>query len=286
MGEVPPDSILVCLENVYDSCGIAGAPGFHSRVVNGDVSTYGAWPWLSSVYIKHPSRGFELACGGSLINEQWIVTAAHCVYIYQNNVADVQVKLGDFFRQKTDRHEMTFNVSDIILGPPSRRFNDETLENDIALIKLHQRVVYNYHVRPICLLMPKYYNPALIDAGKTAVVVGWGSHVLGTVVNSDVPREATIAIHDNSRCNAYDVGRNLTDDMLCARGRDIDACYGDSGGPLMCQLSLDNRFTLCGVVSFGKKNICNGFGVYTKTFSYVEWIKKTVTSTIDTTTLA
>lgn len=71
----------------------------------------------------------------------------------------------------------------------------------------------------------------------------------------------------------------MTPDMLCAKGNNIDSCYGDSGGPLMCQLPDDYRFTLCGIVSFGNSNcLNNSFGVYTKTFNFINTIKVIATS--------
>jgi hypothetical protein len=269
---------------IIDDCGIAGAPGFHARVLNGQLSLYGGWPWLAAIYTKgpKPSDQFKLTCGGTLVSKRWIVTAAHCIFIHQFDKQRIQVKLGDHFRFMVDPYEETYGVDErqaIIFGGIGKYYNPYSHDNDIALIKLNRDVTFNRFVRPICLLKPFHHNDNLIRPGSRATIVGWGYFTVNGNIQAVSPRETTVTIHDNLRCNAQRVGRTLTDAMICARGNTTDACPGDSGGPLMCQAD-DNRFSLCGIVSFGKGKTCNtGYGVYTKTFKFMTTIKSVIRDT-------
>ena len=278
-------TIFSFTEKITSVCGIAGAPGFHARVLNGKRSSYGAWPWLASIYIKGPQQKdqFELSCGGTLVNKRWVITAAHCVYDYQFNKKRIRVKLGDYFRHVKDPDEETFQLDDsediTFGGSGTDMYNPWTYDNDIAMMKLNREVIFNSFIRPICLLQPLHHNVILTNPGSVATVVGWGIHTVGGKTLSLSPLETTVAIHRNSRCNQANSGRSLTDKMICARGKNSDACPGDSGSPLMCQ-SNDNRFSLCGIVSFGRNATCSvGYGVYTKTFNFLNTIKSKIADT-------
>ena len=272
-------NIYVSLQRVNNLCGVAGAPGFYSRILNGDFSHYRAWPWLASIYVQKPlnQNHFELKCGGSLINKRWVVSAAHCLSDYENNLNLITVKLGDFLRTRVDPYEQTFAVKSVHLGgTASQKFNYHTLDNDIALIELSEDVNSTDYVRPICLLESRHRNPLSILPGKSATIVGWGYFKENNKTFTNIPLEATIHLFDNSVCNGEVGSINVTKNMLCARGKDNEACPGDSGGPLMCQSEVDNRFTLCGIVGFGKYSTCksNGYGVYTRssTISTQYWL--------------
>lgn len=260
-----------------EECGIAGAPGFHARVLNGRYSAYGAWPWLASIYIKQPfATDFELTCGGTLVNKRWVITAAHCIYNYESNPGNIRVKLGDHFRHRDDSNEQTFDVEAMHFGgSKAQPYNFQTQDNDIAMIKLDRDVTYGKYVRPICLMKPRHHDPSMTTPGKKATVVGWGYYKVSGQQPANNPLEATILIHNNPRCEGGHVGRSLTSSMICAKGTSTDACPGDSGGPLMCQSDVDNRFSLCGIVSFGRAGECQvgGYGVYTKTVSYIDAIR-------------
>ncbi|XP_062519220.1 complement factor B-like [Corticium candelabrum] len=265
-------------KKVESLCGVAGAPGFHARVLNGDFSHYGAWPWLASIYVTKSlnQNHVELKCGGTLINKRWVVTAAHCIFNQQYSPGLITVKLGDFSRDRDDPHEQTFGVEPQphLGGTKSQKYNLHTLDNDIALIKLDRDVTYTDYVRPICLLEPKHRNVSFISVGESATVVGWGFFRENDKTFTNIPLEATLQFVNNSQCNGNVGSTVLTNNMLCAKGQNIDACPGDSGGPLMCQSEVDNLFTLCGIVSFGKDSTCTkeAYGVYTKVFNYINTI--------------
>ena len=259
------------LEKLENLCGVAGAPGFHLRVVGGVSSIYGAWPWLASIYVRTSpyTDNFTLVCGGSLINERWVISAAHCIW-HRSNLSLI-IKLGDYVPNKDDPYEQTFEVESMKFGGNSTQtYNYSISDNDIVLIKLSRNVTYTKYVRPICLLEQRHRDTSLILPSKSATVVGWGLYKENSKVYPNTPVEATIQFFERSKCNDHFGGIVLTRNMLCAKGYQSDACLGDSGGPLMCQSEVDNRFTLCGIVSFGKELTCRKgvYGVYTKVFNY------------------
>ena len=256
-------------------------------MINGKHSAYGAWPWLASIYIRGPGSNdpFQLRCGGTLVSKRWVITAAHCVYRYHYNKKLIQVKLGDHYRNIKDLHEETFELDDnedIVFGGNghAKVYHPQRANNDIALMKLNRDVNFNSFVRPICLLKSRYHDVNLTTPGSRATVVGWGLYTEQSSSPSLVPREITVSILENTRCNKQTIGQSLTENMICAKGTKTDACIGDSGGPLMCQAE-DNRFSLCGIVSFGKDSKCNpdGYGGYTRTFKFMDTIRSKITTT-------
>jgi hypothetical protein len=272
-------------KNISYDCGIAGAPGFHTRVLNGKASVYGAWPWLASIYIKdYLSDDFKLSCGGTLVSDRWIITAAHCVYHYHLDKKRIIVKVGDYYRHLEDPYEEAFELDereDIVFGDSSnsKPYNPWKEDNDIAMMKLNRTIKFNRYVRPVCLLKPIHHNSdKLTSPGSRATVVGWGYYVVAESKLALIPLETTLSIMNNSVCSGK-IGRTLTENMICAKGINTDACPGDSGGPLMCQAE-DNRFSLCGIVSFGKSDSCDadGYGGYTRTFKFLDIIKSKITS--------
>jgi secreted trypsin-like serine protease len=215
-----------------------------------------------------------------LLNENWVITTAHCVFDYRNAKHLIHIKLGEYYIDYHDLHEKTYCVDIIVIGDRrgGNEYNPYTYDNDIALLKLNESVSFTRDIRPVCLYQePEYYDRALTSVGMSGIIVGWGVYTRNGNHISSSPREATVTIQDSTRRTRH-IGYNpLTSNMLCARGVNVDACYGDSGGPLMCQLSSNNRYTLCGIVSFGKRHKCGiGYGVYTKVFDFINWIRSTV----------
>ncbi|MCE7982649.1 MAG: serine protease [Caldilinea sp. CFX5] len=237
-------------------------------IVGGQPADPGEWPWQAFV------RAGPYMCGGSLIHEQWVVTAAHCVVNKQNVVlapADITVTLGEHDRTKVEGTEQKIGVMRVIPHPAYQApWND----NDIALLQLATPAVLGPAVATVEPLVSPTFD-AFVAPGAQSFVTGWGVTVEGGSVATEL-QEVMAPIVSNEKCQA--VYGQITMTMLCA-GYDEggkDSCQGDSGGPLVVQAD-DNRWKLAGIVSFGYGCARPGFyGVYTRVSGYVSWLTEQI----------
>uniref|UniRef100_A0A8D2BBM8 Peptidase S1 domain-containing protein n=1 Tax=Sus scrofa TaxID=9823 RepID=A0A8D2BBM8_PIG len=214
-----------------------------SRIVNGEEAVPGSWPWQVSL---QTSSGFHF-CGGSLISEAWVVTAAHC-------------------EGGSSRDHLHPSAS-----PPGAAhplWNLHALRNDIALLKLATPARLSGAVSPVCLPSTNTSFPT----GSLCATTGWGKtrHNGESLKTPDKLQQAALPIVSSTVCKSY-WGSKVTDVMICAGASGVSSCMGDSGGPLVCQ--KDGAWTLAGIVSWGSGR-CLPFspGVYARVTKFVPWI--------------
>ncbi|XP_075135100.1 transmembrane protease serine 5 [Leptodactylus fuscus] len=248
-------------------CSECGARTKSSRIIGGHDVALGRWPWQVSLYLHN-----KHVCGGSIIAQQWIITAAHCVHNYRSpQLSSWSVLSGMVSHSSIRQQASSSQVEKIIYH---QKYHDRTHDYDIALMKLEKPLNYSDSIRPVCL--PQYEQD--LPAGSECWVSGWG-HTHPD--NTHMPRslkEAMVPLISTKKCNSsciYD--GEITPRMLCAGYIDgkVDACQGDSGGPLVCQ--TDYTWRLVGVVSWGMG--CaepNRPGVYTNIVSFLDWIHKSI----------
>ncbi|XP_003227623.1 cationic trypsin-3 [Anolis carolinensis] len=196
-------------------------------------------------------------CGGSLIQDRWVLSAAHC---YKSRI---QVRLGEHNIMELEGGEQFVDSEKVIRHP---QYNSWLLDNDIMLIKLKDRAELSTRIAPIAL------GKGCAATGTSCLISGWGNTLSDGVNYPDLLQCLDVPILSDEDCrNAYP--GQITDNMICigslAGGQ--DSCQGDSGGPVACNGVLQ------GIVSWGIGCALPGYpGVYTRVCNYIDWINETM----------
>ncbi|KAL3289479.1 hypothetical protein HHI36_022902 [Cryptolaemus montrouzieri] len=245
-------------------CGAKNGYQDQERIVGGHNADLNEWPWIAALF-----NGGRQFCGGSLIDDIHILSAAHCVaHMSSWDVARLTVRLGDHnIKTSVEVKHIEKKVKRVVRH---KGFDGRTLYNDIALLTLDSPVTFTHQVRPICL--PSAGNDF---AGTTATVIGWGS-LRENGPQPSVLQEVNIPIWRNSDCRlkyGHAAPGGIVDHMLCAGQAAMDSCSGDSGGPLM--VNTGHKWTQVGIVSWGIGCGKGQYpGVYTRVEKFLPWIYK------------
>lgn len=251
-------------------CGKQSKP----RIANGKVAEVFEFPWMALL------RGFDgtFHCGGSLIAERYVLTAAHCGFIQVWSV-----RLGETdLSQDVDCNQYPGEEEDCADPPQDipvdkflrRKYSASQKKNDIALVRLKYAAQLSDSVRPICLPLPEI---AVKSLPRKMTVSGWGYTELANKI-SDQLRYAHIPIVGLTECNQtlrrLNTVWSVDQSQVCAGADDdkADNCHGDSGGPL--QYFGRTGFVIYGIVSYGVASCGTEAepGIYTKVSHYLDWI--------------
>ncbi|KYQ48699.1 Serine proteinase stubble [Trachymyrmex zeteki] len=263
----------VVQQNVADfktQCGVRPLISKRSgKVVGGKGAEFGEWPW--QVLVREATwLGLftKNKCGGVLITDKYVITAAHC---QPGFLASLVAVFGeyDISGELEPKRSVTKNVRRVIVN---RGYDPATFENDVALLELESPVQFDEHIVPIC--MPE---DGVDFTGRMATVTGWGRLKYNGGVPS-VLQEVQVPIMENSVCQEMfqtaDHVKLILDSFLCAgyANGQKDSCEGDSGGPLVMERP-DGRWFLVGTVSHGIKCAAPYLpGVYMRTTYYKPWL--------------
>uniref|UniRef100_A0A8C5IUZ1 Enteropeptidase n=1 Tax=Junco hyemalis TaxID=40217 RepID=A0A8C5IUZ1_JUNHY len=233
-----------------------------TRIVGGNDARREAWPWIVSLHFN-----FQPVCGASLVSDEWLVTAAHCVYGRQLEPSRWQAALGLYSQSDLAKPPAVVqNIDRIIINP---HYMKQTKDSDIALMHLQHKVQYTDYIQPICLPEKNQQFPPGINCS----IAGWGA-IRNDGPSSNILQEAEVPLLSNEKCQQWMPKYNITENMLCA-GYDmggIDSCQGDSGGPLTFEDG--DKWFLVGVTSFGEGcALPQRPGVYARVTMFVDWIK-------------
>ncbi|KAI7806669.1 trypsin-1 isoform X1 [Triplophysa rosa] len=223
------------------------------KIVGGFECTKNGVPYQVSL-----NSGYHF-CGGSLISNLWVVSAAHC---YKSRI---EVRLGEHNIDANEGTEQFINSVKVIRHPS---YNSNNLDSDIMLIKLSKVATLNQYVKTVAL------PSSCASAGSQCLISGWGNT---SATGSNYPSRLMCLqapILSDSTCKSAYPGE-ITSNMFCAGFMEggKDSCQGDSGGPVVCSGQLQ------GIVSWGYG--CaqrNRPGVYTKVCNFRTWITNTMNS--------
>ncbi|XP_077201831.1 anionic trypsin-like [Paroedura picta] len=221
------------------------------KIVGGEACPRNSVPYQASL-----NSGYHF-CGGSLISDQWVLSAAHC---YKSRI---QVRLGEHNIEELEGGEQFINSEKIIRHP---QYNSWLLDNDIMLIKLSQPVDISLQVSPARLPL------GCAAPGTKCLISGWGNTLSNGVNYPDILQCLVAPILSHAECEDAYPGQ-ITDNMICVGYLEggKDSCQGDSGGPVLCDGELH------GIVSWGIGCALTGYpGVYTKVCNYLDWIQETI----------
>ncbi|KAF7490848.1 Brain-specific serine protease 4 [Sarcoptes scabiei] len=237
-----------------------------AKVVGGQDTYEGEFPWIVSVR-KHGRHH----CGGVIVGQKWILTAAHCVQ--SETIKDLMIRVGEYDLYNNEIYSRDYSIDQKFIHNNYTRIN--AVENfsisinnaDIALLRTNHAIQWNEYTWPICIpsndisesisISSKKISPisssmsaSSTKLGQTAIVVGWGKIEEKSHSHSDRLQKAELKIIKQEECSQWfqSSGRNFSikKNVICAgyiQGG-IDACHGDSGGPLLIKLQNGRKFLL------------------------------------------
>ena len=250
------------------SCGLPNNGTVVRRIVGGRKALPGEFPYQVALQSWSLWSGYQFFCGGSIINEYWVLTAGHC--IRGQSIRGLRIIVGT---TKQQNHEgNSFSIERAIVHED---YNSWTVENDIALLKTTHSMTETSKDFSNTICLPE--SKASFDG--EVVVTGWGTTSEGGGRASSDLMTTSVNLLPDETCRAHYGDAYRPPGMICAGilegGK--DTCQGDSGGP--CAVKTPSGFIQVGITSFGegcaRKNVP---GVYTRVSHYIPWIEKVIES--------
>jgi len=239
------------------------ATSVHSRIVGGEDAKKGEFPFIISLQQK----SWGHICGGSLVKQDWVLTAAHCVQ--GSTPSKFKIVIGLHKQSDTEGTE-TFTAKKIVVHPTYNQGIEG--DYDYALIQLSGRSKFE----PIDMNSTEIDIPDGEALAPKSITAGWGTTSEGAGSISPILKKVEVPLVSKRNCDvAYPDA--VSEHMICA-GYDAggkDSCQGDSGGPLLMR-SAAGRMSLIGIVSWGEG--CarpKKYGVYSKVNAGLSWIDET-----------
>lgn len=266
-------SILLFLSLIFSAASALAESVIETKIVGGTQASVGEYPW--AVLLSGTSSPSGFFCGGSLIAEKWVLTAAHCVV--DESAGNLYAFAGEYNKLTYD---ITANPIDKIIVHPN--YDAVSSDNDLALLRLTYPETSIIPLNIITPAVASSLEAGVDDSLADVTVIGWGD--TEDPVSPTYPsilREVNLPYVSNTVCNSsVALNGQVNANMMCAGAAagGIDSCQGDSGGPLVFQDA--GIWYQAGIVSWGYG--CaepNKYGVYTRVENYIDWIEQTQTVT-------
>uniref|UniRef100_W8BWP2 Serine protease persephone n=1 Tax=Ceratitis capitata TaxID=7213 RepID=W8BWP2_CERCA len=249
------------------------------HILDGTPVELGEYPHMAAIGLMNTDDEVEYNCGGTLISNRFVLTAAHCLVTRQIPVT-VRMGVVNFNNPEEMKSVVEVKIKKVHIHPD---YTSATVYNDVGLLELEEEVAYTLNVFPTCL----YTEPSDPPPNAQLYVAGWGVINRQTREKSNILLKARQVIVDNVRCNESFVDNGLTRrnrqgiiaSQMCAHdpGLTKDACQGDSGGPLT--LVVDealNKYSVVGVISAGFSCGSATPGLYTRVSAFLDYIESVV----------
>ncbi|XP_063973029.1 chymotrypsin-2-like [Diachasmimorpha longicaudata] len=221
------------------------------KIVGGYPASEGQFPYQVSLRVK--GRHF---CGGSIINKRWILTAAHCLRGFNDSAITVVVGTT-----KLDEGGDIYHSSEV---HGHQGYSSLFVRNDIGLIHVDEDIEFSDNVKPISL-PTEYFD----KSDYPAVLSGWGTTSYPGKSPNDL-QHITLTVIDQRDCRNASLMRITKKNLCTLNGKGEGACHGDSGGPLVAD------GVQIGVVSWGTPCAKGKPDVFTRVYSYIDWINETM----------
>ncbi|XP_037301227.1 trypsin, alkaline A-like [Manduca sexta] len=241
---------------------VAAVPANPQRIVGGgSTTTIQQYPTIVALLFSRNGNTFFQACGGIILNNRNVLTAAHCPS-NGDAVNRWRVRSGSTYANSGGA---VHNLNRVRIHP---NFNRRTLDNDIAIMRTTSNIAFNNAAQPARIAGANY------NVGDNQVVwaAGWGAIRSGGP-SSEQLRHVQVWTVNQATCRSRyaSIGRSVTDNMLCSGWLDVggrDQCQGDSGGPLY------HNGVVVGVCSWGEECALARFpGVNARVSRFANWIR-------------
>ncbi|MBZ9753538.1 serine protease [Deinococcus sp. HMF7604] len=241
-----------------DQQAAADAIPLDPQVIGGTPSAAGARPY--QVALLSGGRQF---CGGTLISDQWVLTAAHCVV--GTSATSISVRAGSLYATSGGQ------LRNVASGRIHPNYTDVTRGYDVAVLRVSSPFSLTNTVNTAALPTPAFAATAAA-VGTVQTISGWGMTVGGNRGStSSTLREANLPVISNSSC-ASQLGQSIPNGMICGNknSQGQTGCHGDSGGPFAS--SRNGKYFVFGVVSWGQANLCSRATAFARVSEYQSWI--------------
>ncbi|XP_054745603.1 serine protease snake-like [Anastrepha obliqua] len=246
-------------------------------IVGGSPASPKEFPHIARLGHEEKDRPTEWFCGGTLISEKYVLTAAHCFTSSRGQVNVVRLGELDFDRESDDARPEDFRVRRYV---EHKDYNSGTIYNDIGLVELERAVHFDAYKHPACL--PTTSG----DEFEKLVAIGWGSTRFADADSTKLLK-VTLERFSFDRCqrltesaDVEQLPRGVENRLqICAGSNETkDTCSGDSGGPLLAyHPDYPCMYTIIGITSFGIGcGTPDQPGIYTRVYNFIDWIRNSV----------